>query len=69
MDERAAIERLGPPDEIVGREDRAQPRMGLLDLLRDHVERRANANSGACTRCGGSAFEMVREQSRADGHD
>ena len=63
MDEKDAIDRLGPPDEIIGREDRMRSRAWLCSTCREVVTSPVPIPVPApCPRCGGIAFETVRTE-------
>ena len=58
--ERDVIERLGPPDEIVGREDRMRSRSWLCSTCRIvTITPEPSPNPAPCTKCGGISFETV----------
>jgi hypothetical protein len=60
MNEKDVVERLGPPHEIVGREDRIRGRSWLCSTCRivtTTVE--SLPNPAPCTKCGGIFFETV----------
>jgi hypothetical protein len=60
MDERDVMERLGPPDEIVGREDRMRSRGWICSTCREMtVTTEPQPLPAPCVRCGGIAFETV----------
>jgi hypothetical protein len=60
MNEKDVVERLGRPDEIVGREDRMRSRSWLCSTCRavtTTVE--PVPNPAPCAKCGGIFFEAV----------
>jgi len=58
--ERDVIERLGPPDEIVGPEDRMRNRSWLCSTCRTVTTAVEPVPIPApCTKCGGISFETV----------
>jgi hypothetical protein len=62
MNERDVVERLGPPDEIIGRKDRMRSRAWLCSTCRETVTSPEPIPIPApCPRCGGVAFEKVAE--------
>jgi len=63
MDERDVIDRLGPPDEIVGRDDRMRSRAWVCSECRQIVASPTPMPVPApCALCGGIAFETLRTE-------
>jgi hypothetical protein len=61
MDEKDALDRLGPPDEIVGREHRMPSRTRVCSTCRQVAASPTPILVPAQrSRCGGIAFETVR---------
>jgi hypothetical protein len=62
MDEKDVIDRLGPPDEIVSREDRMRSRAWVCSTCRKLVTSPTPIPVPApCSLCHGIAFEAIRE--------
>jgi hypothetical protein len=60
MDEKDVVERLGPPDEIVGREDLMRSRSWLCSTCRTVTTTvEPLPNPAPCAKCGGIFFETV----------
>jgi hypothetical protein len=63
MDEKDALDRLGPPDEIASRDDRMRGRAWACSACRQVVTSPTPIPVPApCLRCGGVAFETVRTE-------
>jgi hypothetical protein len=63
MDEKDALDRLGAPDEVVGREDRMRRRARVCSTCRQVVASPTPiAVLALCLGCGGVAFETVRTE-------
>jgi hypothetical protein len=63
MDEKDAVNRLGPPDEILGREHRTRSRAWACSTCRQAVTSPTPIHAPApCPRCGGIEFETVRSE-------
>jgi hypothetical protein len=59
----ALVNRLGPPDEIVDRERRMRSRAWVCSTCREVVTSPTPIPVPApCPRCGGIAFETVRDE-------
>jgi hypothetical protein len=60
MNEKDVVERFGPPDEIVGREDRMRSRSWLCSTCRTVTTTvEPVPNPAPCAKCGGIFFETV----------
>jgi hypothetical protein len=63
MDEKDALDRFGPPDEVISREDRMRSRAWVCSTCRETVTSPAPIPVPApCRRCGGIGFETARTE-------